>query len=140
MAQGVAGALALDWEESAREVSRRQDRATELASRLSRSTNAVPIRPVARAQPGYLRFPLLLPTNRVDAAARALGIMPGYPRALADLPGFGKRCERPGEACHGARELAARLCTFPTHSWVRNEDLDALESWLDRGTLPAATP
>jgi hypothetical protein len=63
-------------------------------------------------------------------AARRLGIMPGYPRSLGDLPGFGERVRARERPMAGARRLAASLVTLPTHSLLREGDLRALESWI----------
>jgi len=67
---------------------------------------------------GWLRFPLLAPTAAFREAG-APGAMPGYPRALGDLAEFGGRRQNPDEPLSGARELAARLVTLPTHHFVR---------------------
>ena len=55
--------------------------------------------------------------------------MPGYPRALCDLPGFGERVLNRGGAFPGARMLAERLVTLPVHSRLGERDLAALEAW-----------
>jgi len=90
----------------------------------------------ARGEPGYLRLPsVAAPATRaaaVSTEARALGIMPGYPRALCDLRGFGKRVLNRGDGFPAARELAERLITLPTHSLLAESDLARLETWLAR--------
>jgi dTDP-4-amino-4,6-dideoxygalactose transaminase len=86
------------------------------------------------AAPSWLRLPVL-PAGRSRPAvdrARRLGIMPGYPRALADLRGFGGRVINADWGFPGARALAERLITLPTHSRLRERDLEALETWLAR--------
>jgi hypothetical protein len=57
--------------------------------------------------------------------------MPGYPRALPDLAGFGGRVSNRDDGFPGARLLADRLITLPTHSLLSEEDLSALEAWID---------
>lgn len=88
------------------------------------------------AQPGYLRFPLLLPADAVAAGrtseSRRLGIWPSYPRSLADLPGFGERLVNSKDDFPGARTLAERLVTLPVHSQLRPRDIAALERWINR--------
>jgi dTDP-4-amino-4,6-dideoxygalactose transaminase len=85
------------------------------------------------AAPSWLRLPVL-PAGAARPAtvgrARRLGIMPGYPRALADLRGFGGRVGNADWGFPGARTLAERLITLPTHSRLRERDLEALETWL----------
>jgi dTDP-4-amino-4,6-dideoxygalactose transaminase len=95
-----------------------------------------PVRPPPGAEPGYLRLPLLAgPAARsaaASAAARALGIMPGYPLALCDLPGFRQRVANPDDRFGGARMLAERLISVPTHSLLSPADLVRIEEWLAR--------
>jgi len=96
-----------------------------------------PVAVPSGAKPGYLRLPFLAaPAVRARAgssAARALGIMPGYPRALCDLPGFAERVVNRGDAFPGARALAERLITLPTHGLLDEADLSRLEGWLASG-------
>ncbi len=85
-----------------------------------------PVRP-SGAEPGWLRFPILLPARsssdvRAEASAR-LGIMPGYPCALSDLEGFGARRRNVEDSFPGARMLAQRLITLPTHGALSAGDL-----------------
>jgi dTDP-4-amino-4,6-dideoxygalactose transaminase len=106
----------------------------ENASRLKQALRGTRLRtpePSARAQPGYLRLPVIQATDRPPPGrdTRALGIMPGYPRALADLDGFGTRRQNRGDDFPGARQLAARLWTLPTHSALVQSDFIRLESW-----------
>src|SRR5512146_3017734 len=69
--------------------------------------------------PGYLRLPVLAQDasrrRLASRAARHLGIMPGYPATLSELPGFGTRVRNGSGGFPGARRLAASLFTFPTH-------------------------
>jgi dTDP-4-amino-4,6-dideoxygalactose transaminase len=92
------------------------------------------VRVASGAAPGYLRLPFLARANAdsaVDAAARRLGVMPGYPRALGDLTGFGSRLAAHEEAGYpGARALASRLLTAPTHALLAERDVAALQAWL----------
>jgi dTDP-4-amino-4,6-dideoxygalactose transaminase len=85
---------------------------------------------------GYLRLPFLAsPAARAAALStetRALGVMPGYPLALCDLAGFAERAMNRGDAFPGARQLAMRLVTLPTHSLLTESDLSRLESWFVR--------
>jgi dTDP-4-amino-4,6-dideoxygalactose transaminase len=94
------------------------------------------VRGTAQATPGWLRLPVVAtadPTVRLLAeGAGALGIMPGYPRSLADLDGFRERIGNPADDFAGARLLATHLLTLPTHSRLGDADLQALETWLRR--------
>ena len=95
-----------------------------------------PIAGPAGAAAGYLRLPFVAsPAVRAAACtaeARALGIMPGYPSALCDLAGFGARVINRSDAFPGARMLAERLVTLPTHSLLDEADLARLEAWVAR--------
>jgi len=86
------------------------------------------------SNPGYLRFPLLLPDGmssaEIGVRARRLGIMPGYPRSLRDLEGFGARGLWPERPLQGARILAERLITLPTHGKLGPRDLAAVLAWV----------
>lgn len=100
------------------------------------TSHLTPARPPVGAEPGYLRLPLVAtPAARAPAAsaeARALGIMPGYARALCDLPGFTARVLNRGDALPGSRRLAEGLVTVPTHSLLTHADLERIETWLAR--------
>jgi dTDP-4-amino-4,6-dideoxygalactose transaminase len=96
--------------------------------------------------PGWLRLPLVAADSVRRAAesnpARRLGVWPGYPRLLADLPGFRGRVRNAEETFPGARTLAERLITLPTHGQLNQGDLQRLERWLagaggQVGALPA---
>jgi len=101
-----------------------------------RGAGVTPVRVPAGGVAGYLRLPFVASAATRAAAAsseaRALGIMPGYPLALCDLPGFAGRVVNRGDAFAGARTLAERLVTLPTHGLLCEADLDRLETWLAR--------
>jgi hypothetical protein len=106
------------------------------AERLTRAAGAAAVRAVPGATPSALRFPVVLPEvhEAARAGSRPLGIMPGYPLALPDLPGFSARCANPEDSFEGARSLARRLVTLPTHGLLAERDLSALEDWLRQYT------
>ncbi len=79
---------------------------------------------------GWLRFPVVvaeavLPMARSEESAR-LGIMPGYPSSLADLAGFGARRQNTDAEFPGAKLLASRIFTLPTHGALAPRDVDAV--------------
>ncbi len=128
-----ASALSVTRSLAAPEAAVRRARGRRLLARVGRAGRAVAIGP--GAEPGYLRLPIAAaPKVRARAEApraRALGIMPGYPLALCDLPGFAARVLQTGERFEGARAAAASLVTLPVHSLLNDADLAALEGWLD---------
>jgi len=92
------------------------------------------VRAPVDARPGYLRLPFLVsPAVRAaveSKAARALGLMPGYPRALCDLEDFARRVRNAAAGFGGARLLAHRLVTMPMHSLLSERERQALEEAL----------
>jgi perosamine synthetase len=99
------------------------------AARLLASLDGVGmITPPPAWMAGWLRFPVVLQRTAAPALGGdlvAAGVMRGYPRSLADLPGFGSRRLNVGDTFHGARLLAERLVTIPTHSFVRGAQIPA---------------
>jgi dTDP-4-amino-4,6-dideoxygalactose transaminase len=126
--------IAATWALAEREVEVRRRNAERLSIALGRQPDLEPIRRSPRAQPGYLRLPVLASARGVrsaaGASARRLGIVRGYPRALCDLEGFATRCLNRGAAFPGSRMLAERLCTLPTHGRLADVDLRRLEEWI----------
>lgn len=81
-------------------------------------------------EPGYLRLPVLAPEHARKLAeterARAMGIMPGYPRVLTTLPGP----TASAQPMRGAQRLVERLFTLPLHSRLSERDLEDLGRWI----------
>ena len=119
------------WTLADQEVERRRSNVARLSAAL-RSFETV--RPAVEARPGYLRLPLLasLEARRSAAAsdARRLGISPSYPKVLGDLDQLAARCANRDGDFSGARTLAQRLVTLPTHGRLRDADLTRIEHWL----------
>jgi dTDP-4-amino-4,6-dideoxygalactose transaminase len=129
----VAAAVVLEmWKQHRTEVEVRRQNAERLGKTLAKVGVAEQVRPVTDSDPSWLRLPVLLPAiQRTDAsvtAARAFGVMPGYPRPLDSLE------QTPASAgtapLPGAARLAAELWTLPTHSLLTEHDLGRLENWL----------
>ena len=118
----------------------RKDRAAEaehLAARLSADTRLVPLRPAAGATGCYPRLACLAPDAPLrDAAVAALasvgaGVSTMYPSALGQIAALAPHLEGPSEM-PGARALASRLLTLPTHGGLRGERLEAALRALSR--------
>lgn len=126
--------IAATWALADREVEVRRKNAARLLTELRRREAFETIRPLRFARPGYLRLPILAsPAGRRAAAgleARRLGIALGYPEVLSELKPFGQRCVNRGASLPGARVLAARLLTLPTHSRLSERDLVRLVRWI----------
>lgn len=102
------------------EVRRRRANADRLRTQVGSGT--VPTVPVGW-DAGWLRLPVVLQRTAAKELSpyfAALGVTRGYPKALADLEGFGARRLNPADDFPGARRLAERLVTLPTHRFVRS--------------------
>jgi perosamine synthetase len=121
----AAGVLARTLPLAPREVSRRRFNAERLQVMAGGGTHpAVPDGWVA----GWLRFPIVLQRTAQDVLLpyhRRAGVVRGYPRSLADLEGFGSRRLNAAQEFPGARLLAERLVTMPTHRFVRGAKVSA---------------
>jgi len=126
--------IAATWTLADHEVQLRRRNAERLLEAVQGQPDLAPIRAAAGAQPGYLRLPVFAsPAARraaTERGARRLGIMPGYPKALCDLDRFTASCVNREATWPGARALANRLCTLPTHSGLDGDDFEGLESWI----------
>jgi len=100
----------------------------------ARGEGLAPIAVPRDGEPGYLRLPFVASSGARreagTAEARTIGVMPGYPRALCDLAGFGERVVNREDTFPGARLLAERLVTLPAHGLLCERDLAALEAWM----------
>jgi len=137
IAQAAAAVLTENWDASEVESEIRKANAARLMECAGGSEEIATIRIQQNAEAGYLRFPVVaaagIPTSFDSATARHLGIMPAYPRPLVDLSDFANRCVNCSAAFPGARLLAERLYTIPTHSKLSATDLQGIEILLRAG-------
>lgn len=113
------------------ESERRREAGRWWLERLGVASDVETVRVPADAEPGWLRFPVLVPAARVpefhSPGMRRRGVMPGYPLLLAELPGFGRSIDPDGPArWPGARQLADRLFTLPVHGLVTPRERERL--------------
>lgn len=129
-AAAVVGAL---WAGSMNEGEVRRGYAEAWSVALARRTNVRAFTVREGTVPGWLRFPVLVdnPASLLGDDARRLGVMPGYPGLLADLPLAPGRLANSGPWA-GASHLASRLRTLPTHSLLRADDVAAIVRLLER--------
>jgi dTDP-4-amino-4,6-dideoxygalactose transaminase len=66
----------------------------------------------------HTRYPLLVRNQSAIRQLAAYGVRRLYPLALCDLPALQSSLVCPGEQLRGAREIASRLITLPTHMHV----------------------
>ena len=82
------------------------------------------------AVPVFVRFPLLARDAGTRAAlaeallARGIGASASYPAALCDVPEVRAIAAMANGGCPGARDVASRIVTLPTHPLMEQRDLD----------------
>lgn len=96
------------------------------ARRLREALAAVPglstPRILAGAEPVYARYPVFVePVRRADLIAAlervGIGATASYPRALIDVPEVARRLPEDQRPTPGARKVASRIVTLPTHPY-----------------------
>ncbi len=126
--------LLKNWCACETEADRRKANAARLLQHASECDGIETIEIPQGGEAGYLRFPVVVASTmrpRFDSPrARRLGIMPAYPKPLVDLRQFTHRCVNRGDTFPGARLLAQRLFTIPTHSKLSAADLRCIEAIL----------
>lgn len=81
-----------------------------------------PVRPLTGSEPVYARFPVLAPTEARATLIAALegagiGATASYPSALIDVPQVAARLPADQRPTTGARAVASRIVTLPTHAY-----------------------
>ena len=103
------------------------------------------IAPATEAAPVYLRLPILTTGEREQAAAiqtltaAGIGATGSYPRSLADVPELRDALADPKPAASGGRDVARRIDTLPTHTFVASADVSRMRRIL-AGEVPGAMP
>jgi dTDP-4-amino-4,6-dideoxygalactose transaminase len=104
--------------------------ASYYASQISDSAGLCKFSQLSDATPVYLRFPIRIR----DASARRsflqdfrqLGCSVSYPTTIADIPEIRHRIIVQNGACDSGQAVAAQLVTLPTHSFVRQSDIEQI--------------
>ncbi len=134
MAPVNAGILGRTWHSALVETAARRRTADTLLNVLLAGTAFKPITE-RYGTAGYLRLSALADSAALDSVGSAeagrLGVMPGYPKTLATLPGFEAKCVI-AQSLAGSRILAERLVTFPTHGLLSEGDIERLCAWIKR--------
>jgi hypothetical protein len=131
LAMSGASAGVLRWTLSLeeREVADRRARARDILSRMHVTPNVTPIRPIAGAEPGFLRL-AFLDSDGTRLSRADLGALRSYPMTLDEHPQL-RALLLPGErAGKGSQFLRDRLFTVPTHSHVDQTFFAGLAEWL----------
>ena len=101
-------------------------------------------RPLEGANPVYLRFPILTRDESHRSGLlrgfREAGIVasPSYPTSIGDIPGIAAYLAPDQEPCPGARSIATRILTLPTHPWVTTRDIEQMVAVTRSGVRPYA--
>lgn len=127
MTPGSAAFLLASRAPADAEIDTRRDNAASYREELAGapSSRVVSVDPPAGAEPGYLRFPLLLRGAMSGFTsprrARLLGAEAGYPQALPHLPQLASLLDDDQRRAGwpGAAHLVQRMITLPTHSCTR---------------------
>jgi dTDP-4-amino-4,6-dideoxygalactose transaminase len=129
----AAAVAEVGWRAHGSEVAARRRNASRLRELVARLPDIRAPRPIAGAEPGWLRFPIIgaphesaeLPLGKLKAA----GIMPGYPKPLSRLHEL--RLGSSTGSMAGATLLATRLWTLATHSLSSAPEANLLQHLSD---------
>ena len=93
-----------------------------------------PLALIPETEPVFVRLPVLAadPRSRqalLDALDEAgIGATGSYPTAIVDIPELRGQLDPRDLDCPGARSVAARIVTLPTHPFVQATDIEAIAS------------
>lgn len=137
MSPAVARTLLHTWPLRIAECARRVDHALRLREALMAVAPELAIPLDAGVSASWLRLPLFLPPHvkTQKSAWAAFGIVPAYPIPLDALVPFAGQLLSTKSALSGARSLAQRLWTLPTHGGLTEADLGALAGWMRHSGL-----
>ena len=96
-------------------------------------------KPFSAGEPVYLRFPIVFPKIEVRRRVfwilrrRRLGASRSYPTPLNEILDF-RRFLCAEDDCSGAKFVADRILTLPTHPYVSEHDIQRIVSRIDRIT------
>lgn len=128
MTRAAAAVLQVALRRDGAEVARRRANAARLLTAIGADATVAATRPIAAADPGYLRFPVLDAGGRRPDAT--LGITRGYPRALYEQDELRPCLHADEREPLGGRTLRESLFTLPVHGRLTSQDLRRLCSWL----------
>lgn len=105
----------------------RKERAGLLISQCKNGSRDALVRNVDGAEPVYLRLPLILSKSKKESYA--LGIVKSYPLPLNEIEELRPHLVTRHQ-CPIARLLSERIVTLPTHTFIKDEDLKEIATWL----------
>jgi dTDP-4-amino-4,6-dideoxygalactose transaminase len=121
--RSLAGLASLQLEQLELITATRVGNATRLREALEGLPGVTSIRVLPEAEPVYPRYPVLVESARRAALIAALeragiGATASYPSALIDVPEVAQRLPADQLPTPGARDVASRIVTLPTHGYV----------------------
>lgn len=109
-----------------------------LTARLEQFPELTLPRPGERAEPVYLRFPVLLADGEARRQAlkalnaAGIGATGSYPTSIADIPALRGVTADARAPLTGGRSVASTILTLPTHPHVSDVDLERIADILER--------
>ena len=104
--------------------------ASYYASQISESEGVCKFSQLSDTTPVYLRFPIRIRGARARRSFlqdfRRLGCSVSYPTTIADIPEIRHRVIVQNGACDSGQTVAKQLVTLPTHSFVRQSDIEQI--------------
>jgi dTDP-4-amino-4,6-dideoxygalactose transaminase len=121
--RALAGLAALQLERLGEINGVRVGNASRLCEALAGLSGLSVLRVLPGAEPVYVRYPVLVEAKRragliAELERAGIGATASYPRALMDVPELASRFPMDQRPTPGAREVASRIVTLPTHGYT----------------------
>ena len=130
--RAAAAVILAIWDLAESEAAVRRANVARWLKALQGTTDLVPVAAPTAAESGWLRLPIrahgVARASLLGEAARAHGVMPGYPRTLAHLS---RPIRNPTASYTGAEDLVATCLTLPTHRLLADRDVTAIRGLLN---------
>lgn len=110
----------------------RRSNARRIAAALAGAGGIQSLALVPETEPVFVRLPVLAADESsrqalLDALdAAGIGATGSYPAAIVDIPELLERLDPRDRDCPGARTVAARIVTLPTHPFVQPTDIETI--------------
>jgi len=111
--------------------------AGKLLEALAGSSGLSMVEAVTDAEPVYARFPMLSRTDAraamiISLEAAGIGATTSYPCALIDVPQVAARLVQDQQPTPGAKDVARKVVTLPTHAYSPADLAASIRSIVDR--------
>jgi dTDP-4-amino-4,6-dideoxygalactose transaminase len=132
---GFNAGLASDWKAKLEAFNRKREISASAYRNKLGSEGIALVEEPSGAVPAYLRFPVIAASpEKRDAiceklASAGLGASSNYPTGIAEIPELEITQEQKAD-CRQGCELARRILTLPTHTYVSDQDIEAIAGLL----------